>query len=369
MKGSPDAPPDVLTSDGGPGGIALHCSMSGSPALPNPCPTSRTAGEASFCYRPQWSGVTSVEVYGGFKQENDWAAPFLILKDDGSGTFTGTAQLADGTYPYIFKTTGSADNLVTPNHTFLDQYNTDFILAPPQAPDQRSVSLLTIPQPAAAAVVHLKGTVVFNGAPQSCYSVDLEAGEVDANGKVVSEHDTANYTESASDGTFDFPVAVGAPYGVTIRFPFLLSGKDAGYPDPFDTPSVGTTRTGVTLTPTGDLTLPPANVAYPTSNYTAMSPTSGTASLPVTFKITLLPGSGATRASVTSTNVAGNDPAYASEFDTTTTVVWDGGFNGASGNAVIGTTYYWGAWQRFNPVVDGGPMWTEQSLLFPITFH
>jgi hypothetical protein len=55
--------------------------------------------------------VTSVEVYGGFGQSTDWTMPFLTLTNDGSGTFTGSATLATGTYPYVFYVTGGTDNL------------------------------------------------------------------------------------------------------------------------------------------------------------------------------------------------------------------------------------------------------------------
>jgi hypothetical protein len=168
-----------------------------------------------------------VDVYGGFGQATDWKSPFVSLKSDGSGTFTATTPLANGSYTYVFETQGSADNLVKDGHSFLDQYNTKFVPSPPEAPDQRSVSQITIPQGTPAPVIHIKGSVLFMGKPQSCYSIDLEAGENVVGGKVISEHDTANYSESAADGTFDFPVAMGAPYGITIRYPFTLSA-DAG---------------------------------------------------------------------------------------------------------------------------------------------
>jgi hypothetical protein len=358
------APPDA-----GKTAISLTCAVSSSPPSPNPCPAVHgVSGMATFCYRPQWSGVTAVEVYGGFGQATDWTDAFLTLTNDGSGTFTGTTALADGTYPYVFKAQGTADNLVPQNHPFLDQYNTAFVPAPAGAPDQRSVSSLTVPQPASPAVVHITGKVVWNGAPQSCYSIDLEAGENLMGSMVISEHDTANYAESANDGTFDFPVAVGAQqYGITIRFPFLLSGATAAYPDPSTTPSVGTIRT--TITPTADLALDRANIAYAESAYAAMSPTGGTATLPVTFTFTVTAGANDAWAAVIGTDIAGNDPAYTSTAGTATSTVWNGAFNGSSGNVVLGTKYYWGAWERTNPLEDGGTTWTAESLLFPITFH
>jgi hypothetical protein len=350
-------------------GLGLTCFATTSVPAPNPCPASNgTSGKATFCYRPQWAGVTAVNVYGGFGQATDWTAPLLALTNDGSGTFTGTATLADGTYPYVFETQGTADRLVSAHNVFLDQFNTKFVPNPPGAPHQRSVSSLTVPQGAGPAVVHIKGAVLFEGQPQPCYSIDLEAGENVVDNKVVSEHDTANFTESAPDGTFDFPVAVGAPYQVIVRYPVLLSSADAGYPDPTVTPSVGIARTGLTVT--ADSTLDSVDVTYPLAAYAAMSPTGGTSTLPVTFTFTVIPGSSAAYASVTSTNIAGDDPAYSSIPGRATSAVWDGTFNHAGdAGAVLGTKYYWGSWQQLDSALDGGSTWVEESLLFPITFH
>jgi hypothetical protein len=365
-----DAGTDSSPEGGGGGGLSFACAATKSPATPNACPApSGAAGQVSFCYRPQWAGVTSVDVYGGFTgTASDWKTSFLSLKDDGSGTFTGTTSLANGTYPYMFRTGGSADNLVTTTHYFLDQYNPAFVPPPAGAPLQRTVSSVTVPQPAPAPVAHVKGTVLFNGQPQSCYSVDIEAGELVSGGKVISEHTTANYMESGADGAFDFPVASTGPYGIIVRFPFLLSGADAGYPVASMTPSVGYARTNVTLTG-ADGVLDPLDIAYPAADYAALSPTGGTATLPVTFTFTVVPGAAAASVAVIGTDIPGNDPAYWSSYGTTTSLQWNGMLGGTQGTVKLGTTYYWGTWQRRDSAVDGGTTWAEESLLFPITFH
>jgi hypothetical protein len=308
--------------------------------------------------------VTSVEVYGGFGKGTDWTMPFLTLTNDGTGTFTGSATLANGSYPYIFRTHGGVDGLVRTGSYFNDQENAQFAPAPAASPFHRSVSVVTVPQ-AAPALVHLRGSVVYQGLPESCFSVDLEAGEMIDAGHVVSEHGTANDAESRADGTFDFPVAANAPYQVIVRFPFLLAAPDGGYPDVFTTPSVGITRTGLTAG-SADVVLPAADIVYPLADYQAMSPTGGSATLPVTFDFTVLHGSAGAQASVIGTNIAGNDPAYASGYSMATSVLWDGGFGGNGGSAQLGKTYYWGAWQERK--LDGGT-WTEESLLFPIVLH
>jgi hypothetical protein len=361
----------AIDSDSGvlPATLTFKCAETTHPVNPNPCPApSGKSGEVDFCYRAEWAGVTSVEVYGGFGQATDWTTPFLTLTNDGTGTFTGSASIADGSYPYLFRTSGSDDNLVSgADHYFNDQENPNFEAAPAASPSKRSNSVVKVPQ-IAAPLVHLKGTVAYQGVPESCFSVDLEAGELVDGSKVVSEHGTANYTESAADGTFDFPVAAGAPYMVVIRYPFLLSSADAGYPDPNTTPSVGTTRTTLAVGD-ADTTLNPADIAYPLSAYAAMSPTGGTATLPVAFTFTVLPGSSGAQAAVISTDIAGNDPAYSSGYSTKTSITWSGAFNGMTGSAKLGTKYYWGAWQQLTPPSDAGVTWTEESFLFPITFH
>jgi hypothetical protein len=357
---------DGAPSDGGAdampvgdGGLPFSCTP---PPHPNPCPApSGKDGEASFCYRPGWAGVTSVDVYvGKTGQASDWTTPFATLTKDASGTFTGAAALADGTYPYVFRVHGSADGLVRDGTYLRDPENPSFQPTVTGAPP-RSLSVITVPQ-AAAQTHQVRGVLSYAGSPQSCYSVDLEVGELHADGgsMVLSEHGTAAYTETETDGSYAFTVADG-PIGVIIRYPFGLSST---YPDPTTTPSLGITRTNAEVMGS-DLTLPSVDVAYPLADYAAMSPTPNSmATLPVTFKLTVIPGSTLAQISVTSTNIAGNDPAYASGFTANTSVMWNGTFGGMGGNAKPGTTYYWGTWQEAS--AKGG--WVGESLLFPIQF-
>jgi hypothetical protein len=305
--------------------------------------------------------VTSVDVYvGKTGQASDWTTAFTTLTNDGTGTFTGTAALADGSYPYLYRVHGSADGLVHDGTWLRDPENPQFELPPNGAPP-RSISVITVPQ-VAVQTHQVHGLVTYAGAPQSCYSVDLEVGELlKDGGAVLSEHGTGAYTETAADGSFVFTVADG-PIGLIVRYPFGLSSS---YPDPTKTPSLGITRMGSEVAG-ADLTLPPAEIAYPLADYAAMSPAPGAmATLPVTFKFTIVPGAAMAQASIASTNIAGNDPAWASGFGTMTSVSWNGMFGGMLGSAKPGTTYYWGAWQE--AMQKGG--WVGQSLLFPIQFQ
>ncbi len=317
-----------------------------------------------------------MDVYGGFGQKTDWAAPFLTLTDDGTGTFTGTASLPDGSYPYLFRPTGTDDGLVEKGRYFVDQNNPSFAPSPPGSPQYvagskvpRSVSSLTVPQ-GPASVVHIKGSVVFGGAPQPCFSVDLEAGEVTKpGGGAAQEHNTANYTESASDGTFDFPVTPGA-YQLAVRYPFPLYDSGASYPDPVKTGSLGCAVI-VPAMVTADTTLPELDARFP--GYATMSPSGGSASLPATFDFSLVPGSLGASFDVIGTSTACDDPAYATTYGTATSVTYDGTIGSVmTGKTVtLGQTYYWGTRQKLpaSGSGSGGAGWTTESLLFPIVFH
>jgi hypothetical protein len=373
--GIPDDGGTLLT-DGAPAdarsAFPLTCGVSHPPVTPNPCPApSGTAGQVDFCFRPGWSGVTSVEVRGGFGQPTDWKAAFLTLTNDGTGTFTGHTALANGSYPYAFLVHGGDDHLTHDPAYLLDQLNPQFVPAPPGAPGYsagsmvpRSVSSVTVPQ-VASPTYHLRGSILYQGVPQPCFSVDLEVGEVVVSGLPKQEHNTANFAESGLDGTFDFPVAAGIA-GLYIRFPFFLSGAAAPYPDPGVTPLIAFAATNLVLG--ADKTLDALEVAYP--DYSKMAPTDGGATVPVTFLFTVIPGAAKAAVAVKPTNIAGNDPTYSGPSGTTGMTVWDGTFAFPAGSMVVpGKTYYWGTRQSMTPKTDGGTAWSAESLLFPLTFH
>jgi hypothetical protein len=355
---------DAGPSDDGATPLAFSCAATTKPLTNNPCPPmNATAGKVTFCFRPSFAGVTSVQLYGGFGQAGDWNDPFLTLADDGSGTFVAATTLATGAYPYVFHVTGSADTLFKGTQSFPDQLNPSFVPAPSGDKSGRSASLVTVPLPATPPIYHLTGKVLFNGAPQPCYSVSVAAGEL-VTDMGTSEKSEANFIETGTDGSFDFPVAAG-PFGITVRYPFFLAGANAAYPNPSVTPSLGYARTD-SVTVSGDVAVAAIDMSYP--DYARMMPAfGGSATLPVTFGLSVIPGAGESSVAVIKTNIAGNDPAYWGPFGTASTSTWNGAFGG-SGNVVPGVTYYWGTWQRFDPKVAGGATWTAESLLFPITF-
>src|ERR1700733_6146142 len=307
--------------------LGLTCAVTTTTFAPALCPAPPgTAGQATFCYRPQWPGVTSVDVLGGFGNADDWTAPLASLTDQGDGTWSVTVPLTGGPYPYIFHVLGSTDSVIPKvGEDFDDQTNPSFLPPPAASPSARSVSQLTLPQ-VAAPIYHLRGSVTLSGEAQPCFVAEIDVGELLKPGGdlVLSEHGTGNFVEIGADGTFDVPITDG-PVLVNIKYPF---GLTTSYPDPMTTPSLGVTRTTTTIAD-ADLTLDPADFTYPTTAYAAMSPAAGTSqSPPIAFAWSLVDGASGSYMSITATNIAGNDPAYTSgTFGAATTQTWDGKLN------------------------------------------
>jgi hypothetical protein len=360
-----DAPVDAST---GVTPLAFSCyATSGQSFSPNPCPApTGNAGSADFCYRPQWPGVTAVDVYVGLGKATDWTTPVATLVSDGTGTFTATAAIPNGQYPYLFKVTGSEDNILHGTDYVLDQYNPDFVPSPvgspgnPQgSPIPRTISQLTVPQPTTQTTHHITGQVSYGTAPQPCFIVSAEIGELlNQSGGATAEHWPGNYIEVGPDGTFDLPIADGTLVQLDITYPFFLTGLTAKYPAPSSTPSIGVARGGFFKTAGADLPLDPVDVTYSASDYAAMMPTSGTQTVPTSFVFTLLPTAQTANIAVISTDIAGNDPAFASKPSTMVTYSW----NGLLGNGMTASgNYYWGTWQQ-------SKTWNSESLLFEITY-
>lgn len=345
-----DAPLDTMLATSNP--LGLSCAVTTSSFAPAACPApSGDAGHATFCYRPQWPGVTGVDVLGSFGQAGDWTTPFATLVDQHDGTWSVTVALANATYPYAFFVHGGADGAIGAANTYaIDQTNPAFVKPPDASKYRRSVSLLTVPQPL-VAIHHVTGSVALGGLAQPCFVAQVDVGELrDSQGHLISEHGVANFVEIGADGTFDIPVADGGVL-LNIKYPF---GLTTSYPDPMTTPAVGVVRTATTVAG-ADVAVAPADVTYAVSSYAVMTPvTGGSLALPIAFAWALVDGAASSYMSITATSVAGNDPAYTSAVGTTNS--WDGTLNNGM-SAASGTTYYWGTWQKRGD-------WTSQSLLF-----
>jgi hypothetical protein len=351
------------TSDGGGDAGANDGSASDSASGP---PQSVT-----FTYTPQWQGVKSVSVIGGFGQANDWSAtqPFVALASDGHGGFTGTAMLAPGSYLYVLKVTGDAAS-ATPD-TFVryafDPTSAAFEPCPAQSPtfDKNApnpCSKVAVPQSATpAAAFHVKGVVKQDGQPIAGYLVEIERNE---NG---SHHFFANRTTTAADGSFDL-VATNGTWRMQILHPTYLAKTDAER-DPI---ALAALRRAISsdITLSADVMVNGPDVAY--HDYASYSPRGDAGALPTVFAFATGP---TTRLTVygTGANGASNeigDPWYnAAAMDGG--AAFDGGFNTkqAMDPAVkSGERYFWGT-ESATAKIDGGVQWTGQTMVFAVTWQ
>ena len=376
---------DVMTDDGGalpsPG---LDASLQGDALGPQDAGATSDGGggtdagdgggAVSFSYHPSWSGVTAVTVWGQFGTTSDWTAPFLTLASDGLGTFTGTAALPPGSYPYLLQTTGDAegpDGGATLKRYVFDPTSAGIAACPAAAPTyqagvQNPCALLTVPSAGAATLHHVTGTVTSAGAPVSGWLVQIERNES------PYHHYFADRATTGADGTFDLPVAPGG-YQLFVENPAFLSATDAD----LKPGQLATYRRELSnaFTVAGNVTTTPPSVAY--SSYGAMSPRGDAGALPTTFAFAAPPLG--TRLAVYNGKTASvGDPWFTSGLVDGGSAVFDGGFDtaqaGDAGFVTRGDRYFWGVEDQLG--VDGqsrggadaGLQWTGQSLVFAVSW-
>jgi hypothetical protein len=349
----PDAPADAATD-----------SM-GTPDAPSDGGGMHTV---TFSYTPEWTGATAVTVIGGFGQSTDWmpGTPFLTLTSDGKGGFTGTAELATGTYLYVFQVTGdtAAADPTTFQRYVIDPTEPDYDACPAASPtydknDPNPCSELTVPQPAAATLYHITGKVTYDGAAKGGYLVLLERDEKS------SHHFPVNRTTSTKAGDFDVEMAKGT-YRIQVQYPTFISKTDAER-DPLKLLAVRRSISAAAPI-TASTAFPTVDVAY--KDYDKMSPIDGSAPLPATFDYTVIAGASDAYLAVYGPGANIGDPWYMGASGTAKSATFDGGFNtkqATQPSAEAGTKYAWGTWQVFPS--DGGVQWKGESMVFPVTFE
>ena len=243
-----------------------------------PSPDASNLLPVTFTYTPSWTGVVSVDVIGQFNQAADWTTPFISLTASGS-TFTGTAMLPPGTYPYLFHVVGDTDAgaaaATFPRYS-IDGTITDFVMCPAASPtagaDPNPCSQLTVPQVAAPTPYHIQGTVQKAAAGVAKWLVVLEREEA------TSHHFFVDRMTTTANGNYDFVVAPGQ-YRVQVQNPTYESKKDTM----LDPPTLATVRRSLTTSfalAAADVTVPTTDVAF--TQYAAFAPKT-TATLPTTF--------------------------------------------------------------------------------------
>ncbi len=357
------------TPDGGGQSDTSTPPADGSPAQDAPLDTA-APGSVTFAYAPAWKGATKVEVYGAFGTATDWKQPFTTLADNGSGTFTGTAAVPPGQFPYVFKVTG--DEAAAKPDTYarftVDPGNPAFVPCPAESPtfDKNApnpCSQLTAPQPAAASTYHFKGLVTTGGAPVAGFLVQLDREEP------KSHHFFVNRVTTGADGAFDIVAATGS-YRVQVLHPTYLAQTDAQRTSPASLAALRRSISSALLL-SQDTTVSAAEVGY--AGYGAMDPQgdAGTLPLPATFTFTVSPGTAGARLTLYGPGASIGDPWYAGPLKTTGSADFDGGFNtnkAPDSGLVPDAQYWWGTEQQYAKA-EGGVGWTAQTMVLPVRFQ
>jgi hypothetical protein len=326
----------------------------------------------TFSYTPQWSGVTKVEVVGGFGQATDWSKTASLVTLGGSGgAYSGTATLPQGTYLYVFRVTGDAQapNPATYARYAVDPLNTAWAACPAQSPtyskiDANPCSQLVVGAtgaPPAAAPLHVKGAITVDGAAAKDWMVVLEREEPQ------SHHFFANRVTAAADGAFDL-VASAGHYRLQVWHPTLLTETDLQR-DPAQLAALRRAISTAIPLASSDVTVAAPDLAF--HAYAQFAPTGDAGALPTRFAFE---NGAETKLTVYGSLADGGvvdigDPWYASPNTTDGSAPFAGDFNTMQkmqDAAVPGTRYMWGTEETFG--ADASVTWTKQTMVFPITW-
>jgi hypothetical protein len=367
----------TTTSESSSGSTGSSSSSAGQPDGGEDGGVDAGPSEVTFSYSPAWPGVTAVSVVGGFGQTTDWKKAFLTLAGDG-GVWTGTASLLPGDYLYLFQVTGDADATpmtmqryaVDPDDSAYQVCPTGTPTVPTAASDPNPCSVLTVPQGAPAALVHVSGTATVDGGAATGWLALLERDET------KSHHYFANRMDVDTTGAYDFLAAPGQ-YRIQLQIPTFESEPDIKRaPDALDVYRRGLSSPfGVSA----DTAVPGFDLAY--GGYAQLQPQDGGSfPLSVTFTYGLEPGATGAYAAVYGAVTKGDagiqnigDPWWTGKATSGAvgTATFDGGFTtmqAQQAQVTPGELYLWGDWQTY-PKSDAGISWDGESLVFPISFQ
>jgi len=365
---TPDAAADVSTTgdDSGSSTDSATATDTGTP-VDGGVPVAVT-----FAYTPQWPGVKTVEVVGGFGQSTDWSktASLLTLTQAGS-TYSGSAMLPPGVYQYLFRVTGDASAVpaATYQRYAVDPLDTAFAACPMASPtyskiDVNPCSQITVTAaggPMPGTPVHVTGSVAVAGSAAKDWMVVIEREEP------KSHHYFANRVTVGADGSFDLVASAGS-YRLQVQYPTLLSVTDLAR-DPSTAAALRRAISASFLLGTAALTVPTPDLAF--TSYGLFAPSGNAGSLPTSFTFE----TGEARLDVYGGPGDGGvetigDPWFTSDVTTDGGAVFGGTFNTAQATqdaAVPGTRYMWGTEQAFG--ADASVAWTNQSMVLPITWQ
>ena len=358
--------PALTGPEGGPGDSGTGGDAT---STPDASDASTEPTTLSFTYAPQWAGVKSVDVIGGFGQATDWTSPLVSLTMNADGSFSGTSPpLPAGTYTYLFQIAG--DSLAAPakRDTYprfaVDPTESAWVACPTGSPTYSKTvmnpcSEVMVPTAAATTTFHIKGEVDEAAAPVAGYLVVVERNEMG------SHHQYVNRTTTGADGKYDLLVAAGT-YRLEVLHPTFLSMTDAQRTDPATYAAVRQVLSSA-ITVTADVDVNTPDVSFTT--YAAMTPT-GNATLPTTLTFAV-PDGAKSHAEIYGPTATIGDPWWTGTVGTGTSEIFDGGFN--TGKADDGgidpaKTYSWGVENVYAQPKNGTVSWTAQSMVFPIAW-
>lgn len=324
----------------------------------------------TFRYKPRWTGVTSVDVVGGFGKSTDWksVSPLLKLADDGTGTWTGTTDLLEGKYHYLLRVKGDSQGPDTFVRYVVDTTQSVKDPCPAASPTFSDTavnpcSTLIVPQPDQPAPrSHVLGKVLYGGAPAEGYLVVIDSDE-----SQLGPYFTNRMT-TGPDGSFDLDAPVGV-FRIQVQHPTYLTQTDVDR-DPYALKAFRRAISSSFYLPM-DATLLDVDMEY--TDYDKLSPVTSS-TLPTTFEVTLLPGADSVRVAVygfpggMGTNVG--TQWWLSDTSMNTSVPFDGTFTTTSAlepSVVVGEQYYWGLFQY--TMAGIGKTWRRQSMVLPITWN
>jgi hypothetical protein len=326
----------------------------------------------AFTYKPGWSGVQSVDVIGAFGQGSgvDWVTPIATLTEGSDGSFSGSAMVPAGTYPYLFHVVGDAaagSGSATYARYSLDDTVSEYEACPAGSPtagaDPNPCSLVTVPQDNPETMYKVKGSVTLGGSDAAKYLIVLERDEGSA-----SHHFFVNRTATPANGTYTFNVAAGA-YRVQVQW----SGYEAEKDSQIDPETIDTVRRTISTAFAVAATTQVSNADVTPPDYTDFEPRGSASKLPTLFTF---PAVAATRLDVYGPGAEIGDPWYSGSATGSGSDMFSGTFNTAQkGSADVDPSdkYSWGVeWAQSELVTgsgsDNGAKWTAQSLVYPVSW-
>jgi hypothetical protein len=349
-------------------GASLDASVDGA-ASPD---AAATLSPVTFTYTPDWVGVQSIDVIGGFGQGSavDWTTPFVSLSEGSDGVWSGTGMLAAGTYPYLFVVVGdvaAGSGSATYSRYSVDGTVSEFEACPagPTAgSSDNPCSLVTVPQGEPETLFNVRGSVVLGGSAADRYLVMLERDEGSA-----SHHYFVNRRATGSAGNYTFAVAAGS-YRVQVLHATYFAQKDSQ----IDPETADTVRrdisTAFAVGSGSDFMVSAADVTPP--DYTVFEPR-GSATLPTTFAFPAVAG---TKLDVYGSGNEIGDPWFTSAATGSGSASFDGTFNTMQATQTTvnpADTYRWGIEYPGGAALQVGSgadavKWTAQSLTYPIAW-